>query len=116
MRAGEPVGEVGIVLPLGVEEVRVQEGVEDELVREAEEVERARAVLPHERTHRVPVLAQHELGRGPLALGRVEMAAARLRDHGLLAGPDGGDEERLRALADVGVGVGDEPVGRLHHV
>src|SRR5438552_2871732 len=87
VRAGETVGEVGIVLPLGVEQVGVQEGVEHELAREAEEVERAWAVL-HEtlRTvHRVRVAPGRARGYDHI-LDRVAEVVAALRPHAPEAG------------------------------
>jgi len=75
-----------------------------------------RPVLLHERAERTPVLARHDVLLGGAPLGRIAVPSPLGLDVALLAGPDGGDEERLQPLADVGIGMGHEPVRRFHHV
>ena len=114
--ARRTVDEFEIAAVLVTDEVIGEERVEDELARKAEEVERARPVFLQERAYRGPVLAGQELLFGLLAIRRVVMAAAELVDERLLAGLATAEAQRLEAAANFGVGVGDEPVGRLHDV
>ncbi len=114
--ARRTVDEFEIAAVLVTNEVIGEERVEDELARKAEKVERARPVLLQERAYRAPILAGQELLFGLLAVRRVVMAAAELVDERLLAGLAAAEAQRLEAAANFGVGVGDEPVGRLHDV
>jgi hypothetical protein len=76
----------------------------------------AAAVLLHERSDRAPVLAQHQLGVGGGAVGRIAMALPPALDEVLLAGLHRADVDAVHPRADRRIGERLEPVGRLHHV
>src|SRR5207249_4522146 len=79
------LGEFRVSLMLVVDEVIREERVEDELAREAEQIERARPILAQKRTHRAPVLADHELLFGLGTIRRVAVTPPELRDERLFA-------------------------------
>jgi hypothetical protein len=110
------IGEVEVAAALVADEVVGEKRIEDELAREAEEIERARPVFLQKRAHRAPVLARQELLFGLLAVRGVAMAPAEVVDERFLAGLATAEAQRLEAVANLGIGVGDEPVGCLHDV
>ena len=128
MRAGDAVREVDVVAVLPVAQPPVVERVEHQLARDTDQVERTGPIVRDERAGRREVLAQHDLVcfDGAVLVGRVlrgELLERGVEVAQLLVGITGLAQlvaalelQRLDPLADVGVGVVAQPVGRLHDV
>ena len=97
-------------------EMRDRESGEDQLRAEAEQIERAPPLVGIECAERFPSLAQHQVlfrvGDG----GRILVAFVGMRDRLIDHPAARADRERMQLGADVGVGVRNQPVARLHDV
>ena len=128
MRAGGAERELDVTAVLPVAQASVVERVEHELAREPKEVERPRPVVGQERAGGGEVLAVHDFGRlvggvlvRPVAVREpfergVEIAKLLIRVAGLAQFVAARVAERLDAVSQGGVRVGDQPARRLHDV
>ncbi len=95
-------------------EMRDRKRREDQLRAEAEQVERAPAFVGVESTERLPSLPQHQI---LLRIGnrrRIFLTFISVRDRLIDHPAARPDRKRMQLLADVGIGMGNQPVPSLH--
>jgi hypothetical protein len=114
--AGGAVGEVEVAGPLEAQQVTVVEGVEHELAGHPDEVEGQRPVGGDGAAGGLEVLALHDLLGVALPELGVAVALEHLLDRLGLARPEAELHVGPELLPHVGVGVVDQPRGRLHDV